>query len=42
MSVPRLIVSNVSIICWFKMGGTTEIADNFVPVDECLVSFFVV
>jgi hypothetical protein len=26
---------------WFKMGGTTEHADNFVPVDECLVSFFV-
>ncbi len=23
------------------MGGTAEHADNFVPVDECLVSFFI-
>jgi hypothetical protein len=26
---------------WFKTGGTTEIADNFVPVDVKLVGFIV-
>ncbi|HEX6108248.1 MAG TPA: phenylalanine--tRNA ligase subunit alpha, partial [Ktedonobacteraceae bacterium] len=38
--IPHLTVSNFSP-CWFKMGGTTEHAGNFVPVDEHLVSFFV-
>jgi hypothetical protein len=38
--VPHFIVSNMHQR-WFKMGGTTEHADNFVPVDERLVSFFV-
>src|SRR5438067_8597267 len=38
--VPHLVVSNFPQ-CWFKMGGTTEHADNFVPIDERFVSFFV-
>ena len=41
MCVSHFIVGNISIR-WFKMGGTTELAGNFVPVDERVVSFFVI
>ena len=26
---------------WFKTGGTTEITDNFVPVDVMVVGFMI-